>query len=440
MGADRVQQRAIWLITGAILALVSGCGAVDTTLLGQRIDIRQGVATVSQNRAAPINLPRQVVSGQWTHRAANPAHRIPHAAMAARPAALWSAPIGQANDRRHRITAEPVSDGQRIFTIDSRALVSATSTSGATIWSRDLTPPSDRSDDGSGGGLAVAGARVFVVTGFGDLYALDAVSGTIIWRQRLEAPGTGAPTVVGGQVYVTTRNSRGWVLDVETGRLQWQVEGAPSPSGISGGSGPAVGDTFSVFPFGSGQLTATYRREGFEAWQSSVTGGRLGRAYARITDVTGDPVISGGRVYVGNPGGRIVALDVQSGDRLWSAGSGALGPVVPAGGSVFAVNDLSQLIRLDASTGAQIWATDLPGMIPVRNENRRRDIFVHYGPLLAGGALWVASDDGFLRSFDPVSGSARAEIALGAGAASRPIIVAQVLYVVTTDGQLRAFR
>ncbi len=139
--------------------------------------------------------------------------------MAARPAALWSAPIGQANDRRHRITAEPVSDGQRIFTIDSRALVSATSTSGATIWSRDLTPPSDRSDDGSGGGLAVAGARVFVVTGFGDLYALDAVSGTIIWRQRLEAPGTGAPTVVGGQVYVTTRNSRGWVLDVETGRL-----------------------------------------------------------------------------------------------------------------------------------------------------------------------------------------------------------------------------
>ncbi len=187
-------------------------------------------------------------------------------------------------------------------------------------------------------------------------------------------------------------------------------------------------------------MTATYRREGFEAWQSSVTGGRLGRAYARITDVTGDPVISGGRVYVGNPGGRIVALDVQSGDRLWSAGSGALGPVVPAGGSVFAVNDLSQLIRLDASTGAQIWATDLPGMIPVRNENRRRDIFVHYGPLLAGGALWVSSDDGFLRSFDPVSGSARAEIALGAGAASRPIIVAQVLYVVTTDGQLRAFR
>lgn len=422
------------------LVALSACAANEEKLPGQRLDLSGQVpAAALVNRSLPISLPAQTTSGSWTHRAANASHRTPHAALSDAPVLRWVAEIGEGNDRRHRITAEPVSDGARIFTIDSNATVTATDVNGVTAWTRDLTRGQDKPKDASGGGLAVVSGVLYVATGFGDLYALDAVSGGERWRQRLGAPATGAPTVFGNQVYLTTRDSQGWVLDAENGRLRWQVEGAPSAVGVAGGSAPAVGNTYAIFPFGSGQVTATYRREGFSAWQSSVTGGRLGQAYARVTDVTGDPVIAAGKVYVGNPGGRLVALDLDTGQRVWTAEQGAMGPTVVAGNSVFMINDQAELVRLTSSNGAFVWAQSLPQFLPVKNELRRRDVYAHYGPVLAGGQLWVASDDGLLRSFDPRSGAQTRSIEIGAPAAAPPIVVGRTLYVVGTDGTLRAF-
>ena len=52
----------------------------------------------------------------------------------------------------------------------------------------------------------------------------------------------------------------------------------------------------------------------------------------------------------------------------------------------------------------------------------------------------MASDDGLLREFDPVSGSLLSETELGRGAARNPVVAGGVLYLVTDDGQIRAFR
>ena len=66
--------------------------------------------------------------------------------------------------------------------------------------------------------------------------------------------------------------------------------------------------------------------------------------------------------------------------------------------------------------------------------------FANYGPVLAGGRLIVPSSDGTLRQFDPVSGALLAEMPLPGGAASNPVVAGGVLYLMTGDGQLAAFR
>ena len=55
-------------------------------------------------------------------RASNAQHLMAHATLSGGTRRLWSAQIGQPEGRRHRITAEPVVAGGRIFTLEQVTL------------------------------------------------------------------------------------------------------------------------------------------------------------------------------------------------------------------------------------------------------------------------------------------------------------------------------
>ena len=234
-------------------------------------------------------------------------------------------------------------------------------------------------------------------------------------------------------------------LDVELARalcgIRWQVEGVEDVSNVAGAPAPALGDKAVVFAYGSGSVQAAFRQGGLQLWSADILGRRTGIARANIDDITGDPLIQGDRVFVGTHSGRMVALSVHDGERLWTAREGALGPAWPVGDSVFFVSDLNQLVRLDAGDGSVIWAVDLPGYKPRRNPNRKRDeAYANLGPILAGGRLLVAGSDGVIRQFNPEDGSLAGQIAVPGGATTRPVVAGGVLYVVSTKGVLHAFR
>ncbi|UWQ20231.1 PQQ-binding-like beta-propeller repeat protein [Jannaschia sp. W003] len=396
------------------------------------------VAASDTEGAAPLALPAPQRLAAWPLRVFDARNDPPHASLAAAPALRWSAAVGEGDSRRQIITADPVSDGGRLFAMDARARVTAVSTGGAAIWSRDLVPGWDRASDASGGGLAVVGGTLYASTGFGELHALDAATGRTRWVQRLDAPIT-TPKPVGGTVFVTSRDSRAWAIDAGDGRVRWETQGIPAGSVTTAAPAPALDGRLAVFPFGSGQLVAALQDSGLRLWDSAVIGQRSGVAYGDIGDITGDPVIRGGRVFAGTTAGRTVALDLGTGERLWTALEGAVSPLAAVGGALFQVTDRGQLIRLDAATGDVTWRADLPFYKDARAA-KREGIFAHYGPVLAGGRLWVASSDGALRGFDPVSGALRTALPVPGGAASRPIAFGDALYVVGREGQLHAFR
>jgi outer membrane protein assembly factor BamB len=427
--------RRIGLLAGAALLALGACSD-DVILTGERGDLRG--ETAAANRPQPISLPAQSATGEWTHKAAGPDHDMPHGALSAAPRLAFAVDIGEGEDRRHRITADPVVSGGRVFTVDSRARVMAHSVSGQALWSANVSPAGEPVDDASGAGLAVSGDRLYVSTAFGQVIALDTGTGRRIWAQDIGAAAAGAPTVEGGRVYVVGRDATAWALDAGTGRIDWTEQGTPDASGVTGGASPAVSGDRIVLPFSSRELRGVLPG-GTELWTTTVAGTRLGRVYAAITDITGDPVIDGGTVYAGSPSGRINAVSLASGEQLWTAEEGAMSPVVVAGGSVFAVTDQAQLVRLDATTGEPVWRVDLP-YFKRALVRRRQSVFAHYGPVLAGGRLWVASSDGWLRAFDPASGTRVGEVELPPGAATNAAVAGQTLYVVSTDGRLLAFR
>ncbi|TMV66530.1 quinoprotein, partial [Thioclava sp. BHET1] len=247
-------------------------------------------------------------------------------------------------------------------------------------------------------------------------------------------------TVEGNRVYVAARDSSGWAIDTRDGKIVWHVDGATPDGGVTGGAAPALSARFAIMPLPGGQILGLVRSGGTQVWSTPVVGERLGQGYAALSDITGDPVVVGNTVYVGNSGGQLSALDADDGTQIWTKREGVAGPVWPAGNSIFVVSDQAKLQRLDARTGDKIWAVDLPYYVPVKKRKNRLAIYVNYGPIIAGNRLWVSCSDGVLRGFDPASGKLVASVALGAGAASAPVVAGGVLYLVTEDGQLRAFR
>lgn len=413
--------------------------------LAATIPDESGVAPASTpapdaNREAPIRLGAARNLAEWPLAQANLANQPGHLAFNAPAQLAWALEIGLGNDRRHRLTADPVVAGGRIYVMDSIGVVSAVSPAGALLWRADLTSRRATDRPASGGGLAFGSGALYVTTGYGDLHALDPATGAIRWTHSFDAPASAAPTIAGNSVYVVTRDNRGWALDAATGRVRWNVRSAPSDIFVTRGASPAVVGNTVYMPFGSGELLAVATGNGLVQWSAGVAGQRTARARARILDVTGDPVVDGALVYAANQSGQIVAVNRAGGESRWTAGEGSYSPVAVGGGSVFAITDEQFLVRLDARNGQRIWAAELPGYTTERRPRRIRDVFEHFGPVLVSGQVMVASSDGVIRFFDPVSGRLVSTSELPGGAASQPVIVGGTLYILAANGRLLAFR
>ena len=440
-----------WTLIGACTVAVMTLGACqdpEIVLPGKREDIRSvlqstdaaaEVIAQSGNESRAISLPNPVANTEWAQGIGTENYRVSNAALAGTLQLAWSTKIGAGDSRTQRITADPVVAGGLIYTLDASTNVTATNTSGAQVWTTDIRSERDGAGDATGGGVAVHNGSVYVSTGFGELVSLDAKTGGVRWTQKLNATGSGQPTIHGNLVYVVSGDDTGWAIEADSGRVAWQIGGSTSVSNVLGAPAPVVTSELAVFAFGSGELQGVFRRGGLRRWDASVLGQRAGRALSKVDDVTGSPVVSNGVLYAGSQAGRTIAVNAESGSRLWTINEGAVGPVWPAGDSIFSITDRNELVRLDASDGSKIWGYKLPNFVKDRPRKIAK-VFTHHGPILAGNRIVVTSSDGKLRSFDPTDGSLIGSVDVPGGATTAPVVAGGTLYVVSGKGQLHAFR
>jgi outer membrane protein assembly factor BamB len=427
-----------------LLGLGVGCSNSDPRLQGER-ELLDGTVFVETDARflaedlPDLRLPSPQPVPAWTHQGGNAQHIAAHAELPSELTLSWSRRIGAGDGKRHQISAAPVAQGGQVYTLDSQSMVTALDETGTILWQSELGKSSDALKDASGGGLAVGGTQLFVTTGFGTVVALDTASGAELWTQDLASYGGASPTVYDDLLYIAARDGAAWAIDTSNGRIKWQVAGPTVAASHTGGPGPAVSDKYAVFPFGTGDVLASFRKGGLRSWSSGLSGARLGLASTQVRDLTGQPVIEGSSVYLASSAGRMAAVDLNTGLRIWTAKQGSQGHILVAGGAVFAVSDAGNLIRLSKDDGALIWSTPLPKFTK-KSVKSRAKIHAHYGPILAGGRLILASSDGLIRQFNPADGTLITTVDLPSGAASAPIVVNGTLYVLSTKGDLLAFR
>jgi len=423
----------------ALAGLVSGCGwfsSEEDRLEGERIRIRdQRAARQNVELATPAPaLPAPHTAADWTQTNGRADHNSGHLAGPGALTPAWRADAGTGG----AITSAPIVVGGRVYTLDAGSQVSAFDAgSGAVVWRAGLAPAGEDGEDGYGGGLAAEGDRIFATTGFGEMLALSAASGEVLWRFRASAPFRAAPAVARSVVLAVTRDNEAIALNTSDGSLRWRIAGIAARAGLLGGASPAMAGDLAVMPFSSGEVMGVQFLTGRQAWSAMLGGSRRGLARSAIADVTGDPVIVGRAVIAANHSGRIVAIDGQTGRRGWTRSIGSTGPLWVAGGSLFLVSDTAEVTRLALGTGQTIWRTQLPAY---EDPEYRTEPIAYSGPVLAGGRLHVTDSLGNLLSFDPATGARGATVSLSDSSTNGAVVAGGTLYVLSDDATLQAFR
>jgi len=236
------------------------------------------------------------------------------------------------------------------------------------VWSYDLPPVHSATEPVSVGG------RVFVVNGHGDVRALDAGSGELLWEWESGATersgaklrqgyGPKGLTYAQGRVIVATHDGRLAALDVATGKVVWSVEtvdlknnayvnGAPRSFGdrivigFGGADGGGVRGYVSCYDAADGRLlwrfytvpgnpavdkdetTRIAAKSWSGEWWKKGAGGTAWNAFAYDADLK--------LVYIGTGNGypyNQVLRSPDGGDNLF----------------------LASIVAVDANTGKYVW-------------------------------------------------------------------------------------
>lgn len=437
------------------LFLLLGCGQKEEILAGYRIDIdrplSESVEIVSERDGTtigklvvnnplpgskPFEPPPEVNLAEWTHVNANPQHNPGNLGIDRRLSLIWQRNFGVGSTKRNRIGTSPIFAQNKIFTMDAESNVRAFNANGNLVWGTSLGSDIDEGE-ASSGGLTFGEGYLFATTGYGELHVLDPDTGSVVWSQEFEAPAVSSPTVHDGLVYLITLDSKAWALDIRNGRLSWSLESTGGVAMVSGDTSPAIYSNDIILPFPSGEVVSASTKNGNVNWREYISGSRRTNPSSTLIGISSSPVIANNQIFVANQSGSTAALNLSNGQARWWASDGSYNPPLPIGDSVFLVTDNFELVRLDAATGQRIWASSLPSF-KTDNPRRRKEVYAHFGPLLVGGELLVASSDGQVRFFNPVDGEITRTIAVPGGTTSTPIVVNQTMYLKSSNGSLYA--
>ncbi|MAG95655.1 MAG: PQQ-binding-like beta-propeller repeat protein [Alphaproteobacteria bacterium] len=447
MASARLRLLPVAALAFALAALLAACdsmpewlGSIEKPPLpGERISVIAMQRTLVPDpdiADLDVRLPKPYANADWPQDGGDPSHAMHHLAAGENVGELWRQDAGAGSDDLRRLLASPVVANGLVFVFDAEGRVSAfDAASGAARWSYSVVPKGEE-EGAIGGGLAVESGILYIASGYGEVIALEAATGAEFWRHRIGVPLRGAPTVSAGRVFVISHDNQLWALSAIDGQLQWSHVGIAENAGLLGASSPAVQGDLVVAPYSSGELFALRVENGRIAWADALT--RAGRmtALAELSDINGRPVIDRGRVYAVSHAGRMVAIDLRSGGRVWEQDIASVQSPWVAGDFLFVVTLEGQVVCLSRLDGRVRWVRQLARY----EDEEEREPIRWSGPLLVGDRLVVTSSAGTAVAVSPYTGLVLGSLDMSVPVSIPPVVANGTLFFLTDDANLIAYR
>ncbi len=334
---------------------------------------------------------------------------------------VWSTKVGSKSEFL-LVGLRPVGDGNRIYAASQNGNVIAVNPeSGKSHWKMDL-------DIELSGGPAVGEGVVAVVSADGFAIALDAASGTELWREFVGGETLARPLIKGDSIIVQTIDSRLVCLARFDGRMRWEIEQSVPLLTMRGASSPMSVGALVVAGFDNGRIVAVNIETGDIEWDSMLALPTGRSDLDRLSDVDGSISVVDQDIYAAGYQGRLASIAAESGQILWSREMSTYVGVAADWNSVYTTLDSGELVAMSRVGGVEAWRND---------DLLRRDPTL---PVPFHTAVVAGDFEGYLHFFSSIDGKAVARTRQGTMAiSSAPLVIANRLYVQSDDGSLGAY-
>ncbi|MBJ7410971.1 MAG: PQQ-binding-like beta-propeller repeat protein [Phenylobacterium sp.] len=419
---------------------------------GQRISIippDQILAPAEALKGVDFSLPPAETLAAWPLPGGTPEQSVGNVAAGANLSIAWRRSFGQGEKRGRYVTAPPVAADGKVFVMDAEGrVVAMDAASGSQIWRTGTNPGDNKRDKlAFGGGMAYADGKLYVSSGYREVLQMDARTGAVGWRTKTPESIHGAPTVSGGRVFAISLDNTLLTFDAATGAPSWTYQALSESARILSASSPAISGDSVVAAFGSGELVALRASNGNDLWNEALSRASRTSALSEIRDIPGRPVIYQGDVFAVSHSGVFAATDLRTGQARWSLPVVGVSTPWPAGDVVYVVSKTGDVICASRENGQIYWIRNLNEGFKAKKKGgffgiggQRQNYPVWSGPLLAGDKLLVVGQTGQLVALNAKTGEIAKRVDIKGSATLEPIAMGDTVYVVTQEADLIAIR
>lgn len=330
-------------------------------------------------------------------------------------AAAWTANLGSIKFP----LAPAVRDGVFFVAADDGDVMALQAESGNVLW---------RANAGAkiSAGVGSDGRFTSVVTRGNDVVTFD--SGKEVWRKRVSSAVVTPPLVAGERVFVMGVDRAVHAFDAIDGRRLWTLQRPGDALTLAQGS--VVAAFRNTLLVGQGQrLTAVDPLRGTVSWEVPLASPRGSNEVERLADLIGPAARVGDRICARAFQAAVGCADASRGALLWSRNVGGVQAVA---------SDADYVIGADASDRITAWRA-ANGDVAWTNEK-----LLHRGlsgAVSVGANVVFGDSEGYVHFMSAATGEQQLRLATdGKAVVGTPVLSGDTLLVITAAGGLHAFK
>lgn len=331
--------------------------------------------------------------------------------------AVWQADVGAADAGLF----EPAASADAVYAAGAKSAYRLGLDSGKPAW---------RADGGVAlsGGVGVGAQLLLAGNKRGELVAYAADTGTVRWTAKLTSELADPPLVIGDIVVARTGDGLVRGLAVATGERVWQYSRGLPPLALRGSGGMSARDGVLYVGFPGGKLIALDAAKGAQLWEATVALPRGATELERIADVMGAPLVDDSRVCAAAYQGRVACFDRKDGTPLWARDASTHAGIAADPSYLYLVDDADAVVQHDIDNGRAGW---------------RQDKLAHRkltAPLVFERWIVVGDAEGYVHVLSREDGSLVARARADGPIVATPITIGPGFAVQTLKGGVFAYR